>query len=85
MPLSITVRYFAGARAAAGRSSEVVHLDGSPTVDALLARLAALRGSGLAGVLPACSFLVDGRAVHDRQETLSDGVEFDVLPPFAGG
>lgn len=83
--LSITVRYFAGARAAAGRASELVRLDGSATVDALLRTLTDLRGERLAGVLPACSFLVDGRAVHDRQESLSDGVEFDVLPPFAGG
>lgn len=83
--LSITVRYFAGARAAAGRASEQVRLDGAPTVAALLSALTELRGPGLAGVLPACSFLLDGRAVHDRQEPLPDGAEFDVLPPFAGG
>lgn len=83
--MAITVRYFAGARAAAGLGSEQVVLSGAATIDDLLGRLTDLHGGRLADVLPACSFLVDGRAVHSRAEVLPDGAEFDVLPPFAGG
>lgn len=83
--MAITVRYFAGARAAAGLGSEQVSLNGTATVNDLLARLLDLHGERLADILPACSFLLDGRAVHTRAEVLPDGAEFDVLPPFAGG
>jgi molybdopterin converting factor small subunit len=29
--------------------------------------------------------LLDGLAVHDRDQALPDGATVDVLPPFAGG
>ena len=79
----ITVRYFAGARAAAGGLTDeqlpASTLDG--VVDALVAR----HGERLAVVLKVASFLVDGLTCHDRQAVLSDGSTVDVLPPFAGG
>ena len=79
----LTVRYFAGARAAAGGiSSENVTAD---SVDELLAVLTERHGERLAVVLKAASFLVDGLACHDRQAALPTGVTVDVLPPFAGG
>jgi molybdopterin converting factor small subunit len=78
----ITVRYFAGAREAAGVTTEQL---GGPT------SVAALRGAlteahpGLDGVLPRCALLVAGaRATSDEAE-VPDGVTVDVLPPFAGG
>jgi sulfur-carrier protein len=75
----ITVRYFAGARAAAG----VTHAelpDGRS-----VAELTAGAGPQLAKVLSASSFLVDGVAWKDRDQPLPAGCTLDVLPPFAGG
>ena len=78
-----TVRYFAGARAAAGgASTETVD---AASLDDLTRALADRHGERLAVVLKAASFLVDGLACHDRQATLAAGATVDVLPPFAGG
>jgi len=76
------VRYFAGARAAAGRTEESVP---AATLDLLLADIAARHGDRLASVLRASSFLVDGTVCHDRAAPLPDTATVDVLPPFAGG
>jgi molybdopterin converting factor small subunit len=78
----VTVRYFAGARAAAGVESEAVP---AGTVDELLDRLARRHGERLARILPGCSYLIDGVACHDRAAALATGCTIDVLPPFAGG
>jgi sulfur-carrier protein len=83
---TIVVRYFAGARAAAGVSEDRVELTGPDvTVAGALAAVRARRGTGLDRVLPSCSFLLDGVAVHDHAVPVPDGSELDVLPPFAGG
>jgi molybdopterin converting factor small subunit len=82
--LTLTVRYFAAARAAAGTETETVHLAPGTTVAALVDTLGA-RGSELARVLRRCSFLCDGIAVRDDAAELSNGQIIDVLPPFAGG
>lgn len=78
----LVVRYFAGARAAAGRSEEKIAAD---TLEALARALTAAHGEPLARVLTVASFLVDGVACHDRNAPLPDGATIDVLPPFAGG
>jgi molybdopterin converting factor small subunit len=79
----LTVRYFAGARAAAGGiSAEAVT---APTLAELTQVLTDRHGERLALVLKAASFLVDGLACHDRQAALPAGATVDVLPPFAGG
>ncbi|GID98545.1 putative molybdenum cofactor biosynthesis protein D2 (MoaD2) / thiamineS [Amorphoplanes digitatis] len=78
----IEVRYFAGARAAAGTPAERV---AAASVDDLTSVLTARHGERLAVVLKAASFLVDGLACHDRQAVLPVGATVDVLPPFAGG
>ena len=83
MTAVLTVRYFAGARAAAGGLS--IESVEAPTLDALTRLLAARHGERLAAVLTAASFLVDGLTCHDRQATLPAGATVDVLPPFAGG
>jgi molybdopterin converting factor small subunit len=75
----ITVRYFAGARAAAG-VSQVDMPDGTS-----IAELTALAGAQLSKVLSASSFLVDGVSWRDRDRPLPAGCTLDVLPPFAGG
>jgi molybdopterin converting factor small subunit len=78
----LTIRYFAGARAAAGRAEERV---AAATLDDLLAMLTEAYGARLAQVLAASSYLVDGLAWHDRRAPLPAGATVDVLPPFAGG
>jgi len=78
----LTVRYFAGARAAAGTSSETVD---ATTLDDVLHLVADRHGERLALVLKSASFLVDSLACHDRSAVLPEGATIDVLPPFAGG
>ncbi|SCL15701.1 Molybdopterin converting factor, small subunit [Micromonospora rhizosphaerae] len=81
--MELTVRYFAGARAAAGRAEETVPAGRS--LDELTDHLATRHGERLAKVLTVASFLVDGVTCHDRQAPLPAGATIDVLPPFAGG
>jgi molybdopterin converting factor small subunit len=78
----VTVRYFAGARAAAGTTDEKV---AARTVEDLVAVLTREHGTALARVLTSASFLVDEVVCHDRSAALPDGATVDVLPPFAGG
>ncbi|WP_433786016.1 MoaD/ThiS family protein [Actinomycetospora sp. CA-101289] len=82
---TLTVRYFAGAKAAAGTRSEDVTVPAGATVDDLVAALAADHGEALARVLAAASFLLDEVAVRDRTVVPASGAVVDVLPPFAGG
>ncbi|WP_328421921.1 MoaD/ThiS family protein [Micromonospora sp. NBC_00389] len=82
-PTPLTIRYFAGARAAAGRAEEVTPAGRS--LDDLTVELAQRHGDQLAAVLRVASFLVDGVSCHDRQAPLPGGATIDVLPPFAGG
>ncbi|MFF5172304.1 MoaD/ThiS family protein [Micromonospora sp. NPDC000089] len=81
--MSVTVRYFAGARAAAGRPEETVPAAGG--LDDLVGELGRRHGPRLAGVLHVSSFLVNGVTWHDRRTPLPAGATIDVLPPFAGG
>ncbi len=80
--MPVTVRYFAGAQAAAGIAQEQVS---AATVGELVTRLSASHGGGLERVLAASSFLVDGVSVRAPAYRLEDGATVDVLPPFAGG
>ncbi|HET9654023.1 MAG TPA: MoaD/ThiS family protein [Kineosporiaceae bacterium] len=82
--VSVTVRYFAGARAAAGTEEEAVSLPAPATVAGLVEVLVGRHGSGLARVLAACTFLVD-EVAGGPERPLRDGTRIDVLPPFAGG
>jgi sulfur-carrier protein len=82
--ISVTVRYFAAARAAAGADSETVVVRPGTTVAELVGRLA-VRRTRLATVLSRCSYLCDGIAVRDETAALRAGDTIDVLPPFAGG
>ncbi|MGC4806499.1 MoaD/ThiS family protein [Micromonospora sp. DT233] len=79
----VTVRFFAGARAAAGTPEESA--SAGRCLDELVDELAGRHGQRLAAVLRAASFLVDGVACHDRRVPLPAGATIDVLPPFAGG
>ena len=77
-----TVRYFAGARAAAGTSSETVD---AGSVKELVDLLEQKHGEKLTTLLGACSFLVDGLACREPSTALTPDTTVDVLPPFAGG
>jgi molybdopterin converting factor small subunit len=79
--VTVTVRYFAGARAAAGVAEETL---AASTLGDVVTELTG-RGEPLSRVLTACSYLVDGLAARDHDLTLDDGATVDVLPPFAGG
>ncbi len=79
------LRYWAGARAAAGVREQVV--DAANLADALDAA-SAPRDEGFARVLGVCSFVVDEQPVgltpHTEVALAADSV-VEVLPPFAGG
>lgn len=78
----MTVRYWAGAKAAAGREEQVVE---AGTVGELLGAISG--HAPLDRVLQASSLLVDGTAVRrdDTAHPLPADAVVDVLPPFAGG
>ncbi|GAA1801242.1 MoaD/ThiS family protein [Planosporangium flavigriseum] len=78
----VTVRYFAGARAAAGTMEEQVE---AATLDQLVEALSAKHGPGLEKVFAVASFLVDEQVCRDWQAALPADATVDVLPPFAGG
>lgn len=79
---TVTVSYFAAARAAAGISTETVP---AGTLRSVLDLAAARHGTDLARVLGACSYLVDGVSRSDHDAPVEAGASIDVLPPFAGG
>ena len=87
---TVTLRYWAAARDAAGVAEETI------TADTLAQALAAARGSAdpgeqdsrLRAVLARSSFLIDGTPVGVRAPAaviLTDDCVIEVLPPFAGG
>ena len=79
----VTVRYWAGAREAAGVDDEPVSAGSVAEVLDLLRA----RGGRLAEVVDRSSVLVEGRVVRDDGAAvpLADGQTVEVLPPFAGG
>ena len=84
----VLIRYFAGARQAAGVTEEKLTLAEPVPLKALLERLAVTPNGPrveLAAALPKCTFLVNELAVTDDQILIEDGDQVDVLPPFAGG
>jgi sulfur-carrier protein len=83
--VTVTVRYYAAARAAAGVETESVEVPPGATLDILLKTVRTTHGDDLGRVLDRCSFLLDEVAVRDRELSLHDGALLDVLPPFAGG
>jgi molybdopterin converting factor small subunit len=80
-----TLRYWAGARAAAGTTSEQT---AAATLAEALEQARAGRDARFAQVLSVCALLVDGAPVGGRDPATVDldGVDVvEVLPPFAGG
>jgi len=75
----IDVRYWAGARRAAGCEGERLQAETLGDLRALLRARPAL-----ARISEVASFLVDGQHAGDSHR-LVGGEQVDVLPPFAGG
>jgi molybdopterin synthase sulfur carrier subunit len=86
---SITVRYWASARAAAGVETDALPVSGPLTLADVVRRSAALHpGTRLPGVLEACSVLVGDQPVKSRRPDavlVQPGQTVEFLPPFAGG
>jgi sulfur-carrier protein len=76
----VTLRYWAGARAAAGVEHES---RAGATVGAVL-DAAVDAHPGLRAVIPVSSILLEGRPAG-RDVVVPDGAVLEVLPPFAGG
>ena len=84
---TVTMRYWAAAKQAAGVAEEKISAD--TLGDALAAALAGRDGAAALGaVLARSSFLVDGAPVGARAPDsvlLTESAVVEVLPPFAGG
>jgi molybdopterin synthase sulfur carrier subunit len=75
----ILVRYWAGARRAAGVAEETLEAGSVAEL-----RVALGARPALARISEVASFLVDGQQAGE-ETALPAGAEVDVLPPFAGG
>ena len=84
VPRTVTVRYWASARAAAGTSEEIVPWERPATLGELLAHIGSGRGPDFARVLGACSVLV-GDTRGTEATSVEPGATVELLPPFAGG
>ena len=80
---SVTVRYWAAAREAAGVDSERLAVGTDATVGDLVATAVTSRPAR-ERVARVATFLVDGRSAG-RDVLLAPGATVEVLPPFAGG
>ena len=86
---AVTVRYWAGARAAAGVAEDVFAVPGPVTLADVVRRvLAAHPDDRTARVVGVCSVLVGDRPLggRDPEDVLvAPGTTVELLPPFAGG
>lgn len=89
MTETITVRYWAAAKAAAGIDVDQLAVEGPITVAEVVRRACALHpGTRLPEVLAVCSALVGDRPVGKQnpgEVEVPPGSLIEFLPPFAGG
>lgn len=86
--VTLTVRYWASIRAAAGCSEELVEVPVGTSLAELVTLLAARHGEEFARVCAVCSVLLDDEPVGRRDPAtveLAQGLSVEFLPPFAGG
>jgi molybdopterin synthase sulfur carrier subunit len=84
--VTVTLRLFAAAREAAGRSHDEFDAGVASTVDALLDVAEQAYGPAFADVLARSRVWVNGDEPSDGRATrLADGDEVAVLPPVSGG
>jgi molybdopterin synthase sulfur carrier subunit len=87
---TVTVRYWAAARAAAGVERDAVPVSAGATLADVLDAVRRLHpgSTRLFDVIGVCSVLVGDRPVGTRAPgdvPLTDGDTVELLPPFAGG
>jgi len=82
--IPVTVRFFAGAAAAAGGDGVELALPIGSTIDDAICELSG-QSDKMALMMQKCSYLCDGVAVRDRAIVLRAHQTLDVLPPFSGG
>ncbi len=85
---SATVRYWAGARAAAGVESDRVPVPAGTTLADVLDAVRRLHPDRLPDVVAVCSVLIGDKPVGSTdpaEVTVSAGDTVELLPPFAGG
>jgi molybdopterin synthase sulfur carrier subunit len=89
---AITVRYWAGARAAAGTAEDVLEADaaaGELTLADVIARVLELHpGEQMARTVGVCSVLLGDQPVRSQDPAavvVRPGEVVELLPPFAGG
>ena len=87
---SVTVRYWAAARAAAGVEADIVRVSDGMTLADVLTHVRALHTDRprLAAVVAVCSVLVGDRPVGSAdpaEVSIRPGDTVELLPPFAGG
>ncbi len=87
---SVTVRYWAAARAAAGVDSDEIEIGDGATLAALFDEVRALHTDRprLFDVIAICSVLVGDRPVGAKEPgevAIRPGDTVELLPPFAGG
>jgi molybdopterin synthase sulfur carrier subunit len=83
--VTVSLHYWAGARAAAGIAEE--EIEAQSVAQALQIASRQRSDPRFDRVIKASSILVDGRTAHqeDLEQRLSQAVQVEVLPPFAGG
>jgi len=84
---AVTVRYWAGARAAAGVAEDVFEVGGPTTLADVVRRVLAAHPDA-ARVVGVCSVLVGDRPVGAQDPdsvVVEPGTTVELLPPFAGG
>lgn len=85
----VAVRFFAAAKAAAGRDEQQFAVDAGTTLEGLLEKVERSLPDAGAGqgrqVIARCSVLRNGQSGPASDTELADGDTVDLLPPFAGG
>lgn len=86
---TVLVRYWAGARAAAGTAEDSFDVDGELSLSALVTRVLQRHpDERMARTVAVCSVLVGDRPVRSQDPdtvVISPGSVVELLPPFAGG
>lgn len=86
---TVTVRYWAGARAAAGTAEEAFEVDGDLTLSDLVARVLERHPDDrMARTVAVCSVLLGDQPVRSQDPAsvvVAPGSVVELLPPFAGG
>ena len=86
---TVTVRYWAGARAAAGTAEDTFEVDAELTLAELVAQVLERHpGDQMARTVAVCSVLLGDQPVRTQDPAavvVRPGAVVELLPPFAGG